>query len=113
MSAAAVAWPTQRRSLLDVLRLVSDSRLRHTPRDQALWRDLVVIAAQVRPDDPGALAKVRLPLLKRILVAEWGEAALHDEVALAMLRAVDRLVAVDPEMSETLRRAVVALNGKR
>lgn len=106
-----VAWPTQRRLLPDVLRRVAESRTRpyHSPRDMVLWRELAAMAAGTRPDDPASLARIRLPLLRRILEAEWGKPALRDEITLAMLRAVDGLVAVDPEMSDVLRRAVVAL----
>ncbi|MGO4703867.1 hypothetical protein [Dyella sp. 2RAB6] len=108
---AATAWPTRRRELPDVLRLVADSRTRpyHSPHDMALWRELAVIAADARPDDPASLARIRLPLLRRILEAEWGVPALRDELALAMLRAEDRLIAVDPEMRDVLRRVVLTL----
>lgn len=107
----ANAWPTQRRELPDVLRLVAESRTRpyHSPRDLALWRELAAIAAEAKPDDPASLARIRLPLLRRILEAEWGAPALRDELAMAMLRAEDRLIAVDPEMTEVLRRAVLVL----
>jgi hypothetical protein len=106
-----MAWPTQRRLLPDVLRLVADSRTRpyHSSRDMALWRELAAIVADAKPDDPASLAEVRLPLLRRILEAEWGAPALRDEIALAMLRAVDQLIAVDPEMNDVLRRAVTTL----
>lgn len=108
---AVNAWPMQRRELPDVLRLVAESRTRpyRSPRDLALWRELAAIAADARPDDPASLARIRLPLLRRILQAEWGAPALRDELALAMLRAEDRLIAVDPEMMDVLRRAVIAL----
>ncbi|MEV8518368.1 hypothetical protein ABZR86_01075 [Dyella marensis] len=108
---AAMAWPIRRRSLLDVLRLVADSRTRpyHSPRDMALWRELAELVAQTRQDEAISLARIRLPLLRRILAAEWGAPALHDEVALAMLRTEERLMAVDPEMGEILRRAVATL----
>jgi len=110
-SCAATAWPTQRRELPEVLRLVAESRTRpyHSPRDMALWRELAALAADARPDDPASLARIRLPLLRRILEAEWGAPALRDELALAMLRAEDRLIAVDPELSDLVRRAVLAL----
>jgi len=108
---AAMAWPTRRRLLPDVLRLVADSRVRpyHSPQDMALWRELAAIAADAKPDDPVSLARIRLPLLRRILEAEWGAPALRDEMTLAMLRTEDRLVAVDPELCDVLRRAVMAL----
>lgn len=97
--------------LPDVLRLVAESRTRpyHSPRDMALWRELAAIVADVRPDHPASLSTIRLPLLRRILEAEWGAPALRDETTLAMLRTEDRLIAIDPEMSDVLRRAVVML----
>ena len=108
---AAMAWPTRRRMLPDVLRLVAESRTRpyQSPHDMALWRELAAIARDAALDDPASLARIRLPMLRRILEAEWGAPALRDEATLAMLRAEDRLLAIDPEMSELLRRAVAAL----
>ncbi len=108
---AAMPWPTRRRMLPDVLRLVAESRTRpyHSPRDMALWRELAAIVADVRPDHPASLSTIRLPLLRRILEAEWGAPALRDETTLAMLRTEDRLIAVDPDMSDVLRRAVMML----
>ena len=110
-ASAAMAWPIQRRMLPDVLRLVAESRTRpyHSPRDMALWRELAAIARDAVLDDPASLARIRLPLLRRILEAEWGAPALRDEGTLAMLRAEDRMVAIDPEMGDLLRRAVATL----
>jgi len=72
-------------------------------------RDLSHLVSTIDPENPASLAEVRLRILRRILLAEWGEAALGDYVSLVMLRAADRLVAVDPEMRDLLRRAVVML----
>jgi hypothetical protein len=108
---SGAAWPLQRRPLPDVLRLVADARTlsyQH-PRDLLLWRDLAAIAAEAAPGDAASLARVRLPLLRCILVSEWGKPALQDDIALAMLRAVDRLVVIDPDMHDVLRRAVATL----
>lgn len=108
---AAMAWPIRRRSLLDVLRLVGDARTRpyHSPRDMLLWRELAELVAHTRQDELASLARIRQPLLRRILEAEWGAPALHDEIALAMLRTEESLLAVDPEMCDVLRRAVATL----
>ncbi|MDQ0008252.1 hypothetical protein J2T07_000411 [Luteibacter jiangsuensis] len=72
-------------------------------------RDLHELVSTVDPEDAVSLAEVRLPMLRRILLAEWGDAALGDYASLVMLRSVDRLVAVDPKMRDLFRRAVVAL----
>lgn len=108
---AGAAWPLQRRPLPDVLRLIADARTRpyQRPRDLLLWNELAIIAAEASPDDPASLARIRLPLLRCILATEWGKPALQDDIALAMLRAVDRLVVIDPDMHDVLRRAVATL----
>ena len=110
-ASVAMAGPLRRRPLLDVLQLVSASRTRpyHSPHDMALWRELADLVAQTRQDEPASLARIRLPLLRRILEAEWGAPALRDEVMLAMLRIEERLLAIDPELNEILRRAVATL----
>ncbi|TCV97795.1 hypothetical protein EC912_101812 [Luteibacter rhizovicinus] len=106
--------PLHRSSLLDVLRRI-ESHLSLSPspaldaREMVMRRDLHDLVTAVDPEDAVSLAEVRLPVLRRILLAEWGEAALGDYASLVMLRSVDRLVAMDPRMRDLLRRAVVAL----
>ncbi|WP_143109270.1 hypothetical protein [Dyella sp. OK004] len=113
--------PTHRISPLDVLRHIAShggavpagmdgsAVSAAEARQVAMQRDLGVMVSAIDPEDPASLAKVRLPLLRRIVLAEWGEGALGDQASLAMLRAVDRLVAIDPEKSDLLRRAVAML----
>lgn len=75
----------------------------------AMKHELADLLREIDPDDPASLESIRLPVLRKILTAEWGELALSDPSSQVMLRAADRLIAVDPRMQETLRRAVVAL----
>ncbi|HEV2680549.1 MAG TPA: hypothetical protein VGV14_08615 [Rhodanobacter sp.] len=101
-----------RTSLLDVLRHIASHRDLSSPpdvREIAMRRDLSHLVSTIDPENPASLAEVRLRILRRVLLAEWGEAALGDYPSLVMLRAADRLVAVDPEMRDLLRRAVVML----
>ncbi|BDU22119.1 hypothetical protein DYGSA30_35760 [Dyella sp. GSA-30] len=76
-------------------------------------RELADLLTAIDPDDRASLENIRLPMLRKILLAEWGELALSDPSMQVMLRAADRLVAVDPKMQETLRRAVIALKSQQ
>ncbi|MFC4762859.1 hypothetical protein [Dyella koreensis] len=108
-----------RASPIDVLRhLASQGSFEHPlqsgtsasdARAVAMRRDLVTMVSAIDPEDPAALAQIRQPMLRRIVLAEWGEGALSDPVSLVMLRAVDRLVAIDPELRELLQRAAIVL----
>jgi hypothetical protein len=77
--------------------------------EHAMRRDLSKLVASVDTEDRASLDMIRLPLLRKIVLWEWGESALTDHFAMALLRATDRLIAIDPEMRKLLRRAVVAL----
>lgn len=81
--------------------------------EAAMKRELTDLLKEIDPDDRASLESIRLPMLRKILLAEWGELALSDPSAQVMLRAADRLIAVDPKMQETLRRAVVALKSQQ
>ena len=93
------------RGLLDLL-AVSKQAL-NAPLRQLM--EMGLVRAEASPDDAASLARVRLPLLRCILASEWGKPSLQDDIALAMLRAVDRLVVIDPDMHDVLRRAVATL----
>lgn len=75
-------------------------------------RELADLLREIDPDDQASLESIRLPMLRKILLAEWGEPALSDPSSQVMLRAADRLIAVDPKMHETLRLAVIALKSQ-
>jgi len=76
-------------------------------------RELGHLLKETDPDDPASLESIRLPMLRKIALAEWGELALSDPSAQAMLRAADRLIAVEPKIQETLRRAVIVLKSQQ
>jgi hypothetical protein len=80
--------------------------------DMAMKRELADLLREIDPDDPSALESIRLPMLRKIWLAERGEQALADPPSQVMLRAADRLIAVDPKMRETLRRAVIELKSQ-
>ena len=76
-------------------------------------RELGELLKDTDPDDPASLESIRLPLLRKIALTEWGELALSDPSSQVMLRAADRLIAVEPKIRETLRRAVIALKSQQ
>lgn len=76
-------------------------------------RELGHLLKETDPDDPASLESIRLPMLRKIALAEWGELALSDPSAQVMLRAADRLIAVEPKIQETLRRAVIVLKSQQ
>jgi hypothetical protein len=114
--------PYQRPSLIDILRHIASgvapmpghagSPAREAG-EIAMKRELADLLRAIDPDDRASLENIRLPMLRKILLAEWGELALSDPSLQVMLRAADRLVAVDPKMQETLRRAVIALKSQQ
>ena len=75
-------------------------------------RELGDLLKETDPDDPASLESIRLPMLRKIALAEWGELALSDPSAQVTLRAADRLIAVEPKIQETLRRAVIVLKSQ-
>jgi hypothetical protein len=112
----------QRPSLIDILRHIA-SGVAPMPghagsparkaADMAMKHELADLLREIDPDDQASLERIRLPMLRKILLAEWGELALSDPSSQVMLRAADRLIAVDPKMQETLRRAVIALKSQQ
>lgn len=64
-------------------------------RNQALRRRLGELVRHVDVKDREAVDRVRMPFLRQVALSEWGESALSDHVAAALLRAVDRLIAAD------------------
>ena len=76
-------------------------------------RELGHLLKETDPDDPASLESIRLPMLRKIALAEWGELALSDPSAQVTLRAADRLIAVEPKIQETLRRAVIVLKSQQ
>jgi hypothetical protein len=117
-----MTMPYQRPSLIDILRHIASgvapmpghagSPAREAG-EIAMKRELADLLRAIDPDDRASLENIRLPMLRKILLAEWGELALSDPSLQVMLRAADRLVAVDPKMQETLRRAVIALKSQQ
>jgi hypothetical protein len=110
--------PNQRASLIDILRHIANgvapmpwhagSPTREAS-EIAMKRELADLLREIDTDDQASLESIRLPVLRKIMRAEWGEPALSDPSTQVMLRAADRLIAVDPKMHETWRLAVIAL----
>ena len=114
--------PNQRASLIDILRHIASGIARmpehagsstREAAETAMKCELVDLLRDIEPDNRASLESIRLPLLRKLLLAERGELALSDPSLQVMLRAADRLIAVDPKMQETLRRAVIALKSQQ
>src|ERR1700761_580056 len=120
-SQPSMTVPNQRASLIDILRHIA-SGIAPMPGhagspareagEIAMKRELGDLLKETDPDDPASLESIRLPMLRKIALAEWGELALSDPSAQVTLRAADRLIAVEPKIQETLRRAVLVLKSQ-
>ncbi|WP_266158311.1 hypothetical protein [Dyella silvatica] len=74
-----------------------------------LREELRTLVAAVDTDDDAAVVAIRLPMLRCILLRQWGGAAANDQAFIGMVAAIDRTISADSRLAELVRHAIRAL----